>query len=812
MRQILAKLAEYDELRTENLGSVTDLESNVQLKSLNQLYQSVRRAIFDEFKQLQKIEFEINDILILNKIKEEYQRVQQESVRRPSAAVKLNRQSELLRRIPKLKITAIQAKLDSLAPDKIEANIDDLLEAVRRPQAWEKNPAINHRDMPYYALLATQSSGITSFQFATLLLYWSATQLSPGKVSIQKLICDTPSSFSPAISTCISIFLHQGSLALEFLRSNFKLFRQQEAKPVLSAELIKQNLIGTGMHLTAAEYEKFIDIMKKMPASEQQFFVTPNLRTFTIVKVLRDYINFTVSGEISGNRRLIFSCGMMQAYLQAKFPSSIKLNPVLGISSTDDIRSHGLKGERDIGVPYPGDLLSDADGFSAPLDHFTQHDFYHAVLVSPIPPAERKFLIYTGDIVKNYFEEKFAHFSKQFSLRFSKNIMTTIYQYFDEEAMIGEKIFGQFIDLECPTYKPDVPAAIKKLDLATKYWIEVAGNFVSHRVKLTKVTQEEIFAGIFDLAEKHGRIQGPSSGFCHEIQARWPVKGEVKELKEIAALWRQVNIIKLLKDEMRATGNLRERLKSKIVPLFSIRNISSVFEYTSELPGRQVEFLQLQAMRFMAKNLTRLVEHDNFKTMRKTNRLKVDQFIKHLHKSRFFKAAFISAINPSINFYGNDSAFFLLTSPANVNTLDIFGLTALDYAIELNRTDIVLMLLEYRQANPNPQKDSKAMPSLFAAMRQANLDIFKLLLQSGFDLNTRFQDENIFQYYLKLIQDPQPVAGVKQKCRKFGKFFGDEFILYLNAVMADKYEQHQTYKSVTSGTEDPAAILATLAQ
>lgn len=79
-----------------------------------------------------------------------------------------------------------------------------------------------------------------------------------------------------------------------------------------------------------------------------------------------------------------------------------KINPVIGISSPEDIRIGSLKGYRDMAIPFPGHPLpKTADRLSARwILVFMQHDLYHAVRASMLKNADIHSIIAIADVVR----------------------------------------------------------------------------------------------------------------------------------------------------------------------------------------------------------------------------------------------------------------------------------------------------------------------------------------------------------------------------------------------------------------------------
>jgi hypothetical protein len=104
--------------------------------------------------------------------------------------------------------------------------------------------------------------------------------------------------------------------------------------------------------------------------------------------------------------RMIPSLGLMQTFLNVKFEDAVTINPVLGLSSMEDIRENGITSTRDMALRFPGvHLPDDADGDAAPGFSFTFHDFYHAYIASSLGNDFRCLFIKIGDIANEVIKD-----------------------------------------------------------------------------------------------------------------------------------------------------------------------------------------------------------------------------------------------------------------------------------------------------------------------------------------------------------------------------------------------------------------------
>lgn len=384
----------------------------------------------------------------------------------------IDRNLELTRRLSNHEEALINSKLKSLTDEGIE----ELAKEINSGHPWEEEKCINRTDMSYCALAAVQSELIKPTQFASLMLYWSTIQ------------------------------------SKDFIKSH-RLFKGNEIDSSSFQLLKKTHLDALDLSLMEEEYKEFFKRMRELPVSEQQFFEISNQDKDTILNALAES-EFNVFGRIDGTKRIIPSVGMMQVYLDVKFKSNaVKINPVIGLSSLEDIRKNGLKSERDVKFPFPGLSLPLADGYSAEDYRFPIHDFYHSTIASCAPAKEREFIISTSDTIKNYLDDR-----RQLPLVelkfYPKEIVKIIYQYWEpdltpEETTINSLI-NMFIDMELNMYRPDNQAlAIKGADLEVMYWVTILSIFSKLfllAIKLTPLstkTFEEILSKLFEFAVKN---------------------------------------------------------------------------------------------------------------------------------------------------------------------------------------------------------------------------------------------------------------------------------------------------------------------
>jgi len=258
-------------------------------------------------------------------------------------------------------------------------------------------------EFPKIALWAFREGLISEGQFATTAFLWSILQ-HHDKAEIQIRPFDTEEN-------------------LELLKSTFSTVSKSRAATLMS-QIRSRKGKQPDKNLTT-----FIENVHKLPYSEWQFFLIPDIDPVETIKASTDSsqemddilsgrrsisqelmkgpgINIFGRVKIDGeNFRIIPSFGMMQAFVSAytKEENAVTINPVIGLSSIEDIRDNGITDSRDMRLPFPDVSLPDmADELRCDLAYdFFYHDFYHAIMASCIAPESRRDYIAFYDAVKS---------------------------------------------------------------------------------------------------------------------------------------------------------------------------------------------------------------------------------------------------------------------------------------------------------------------------------------------------------------------------------------------------------------------------
>lgn len=245
------------------------------------------------------------------------------------------------------------------------------LEAVQTGN-WKKILSIS--SYPLYALKAFKEERLSLEDFATLLLsYGSDSQFKE----------------------CISIFLKDGSI-----------------NPVARTLIEQTFLLGDSSYLSREEISLFFELLRQENPIQTLFFlenpkIEPLFQPSTIrVAIKNSYLGFNFLSQCSFNglsKCIIPSLAMMNCLLKAKFKNPVKILPVLGLSSAEDLEKSAKMGFRELGLNFPGiSFPKMADSLYAEGTDFAYHDFFHAFLVSLAPPDSRNQFLLAANIIQKH--------------------------------------------------------------------------------------------------------------------------------------------------------------------------------------------------------------------------------------------------------------------------------------------------------------------------------------------------------------------------------------------------------------------------
>lgn len=278
---------------------------------------------------------------------------------------------ELMRRVPENEQKKISERLCSLK--NVEQNIRTLTERMEKGAWSAESPVFKSSNFPFYAWIAFTQGKMTRAQLVTMCLFWSMLQ--------DYEFMEKPVS--------IPLFNEDGEV-------------NSKAMALMKPTFI--NSKNNHVWLTDAQITQFMEGMKRLPLSERQFLYLEKISAFkqTVGHAIHE-LGISVFLYAHGSKQMLPSCGMMQTFLRVRYgKNAVTINPVFGLSSTDDFVLNGKFARREQAYPFPFvTLVTQADGYFAPVGHFTFHDFYHAIICSEIPQKYRLLLTLLADSLKS---------------------------------------------------------------------------------------------------------------------------------------------------------------------------------------------------------------------------------------------------------------------------------------------------------------------------------------------------------------------------------------------------------------------------
>ena len=198
----------------------------------------------------------------------------------------------------------------------------------------------------------------------------------------------------------------------ESFKMKFEALFDQNGGPNKEAwKAIEETLHKSNSVVTSAFKYDIADVIKKMQVEfntvrplEAGFWhydmPVPSEKQ-TIVDVIRRLGSWALSGY--ANQEMIPSITMIQAFIDSAYGEEAhRINPVIGVSSTDDLRLGGIGCYRDYAIPLPDiPLPKIADYLPAPnIAAFQKHDRYHLERASLLTNADKDLYIAIGDALQ----------------------------------------------------------------------------------------------------------------------------------------------------------------------------------------------------------------------------------------------------------------------------------------------------------------------------------------------------------------------------------------------------------------------------
>lgn len=393
---------------------------------------------------------------------------------------------EVVRRIPKSKLMEIEATLEKVTP----VHIASLHAAMANQKCLLEETSFIHDEMfPFAALKAMRMGEISPIQLGSLMALWG---------DLKHTLPKSTESDAQAIPEYVPLFTADG-----VINQRAYLF----LLPTLETPL-PNLVVKTPEEILKDMYDKAIHL----PHSEQGFWIvtlhsrhTPVTEQTITQRIKSIGVNFLAlrndNDEMMPNEReMIPSLGLQQVFLDVAFPNAVRMNPVIGDSTVDDIRKGSLERYRDIALPFPGhELPKVADNFPAPaVFDFMYHDRYHAIRASRITPHETELYVAIGDnlnAIQKHYHAVVQHLNKRHDAHLH---------------VLPE--FGKAIEkLPADKQRNMVNLALKKLNQE--------GAIIEKLKKMRKSTGQLKFR-IWDMerALSGGSVDGPTATAAQELQ------------------------------------------------------------------------------------------------------------------------------------------------------------------------------------------------------------------------------------------------------------------------------------------------------
>lgn len=281
------------------------------------------------------------------------------------------RYHEFTRRIPKAEMGAIEEKMAHIKPKDLK----DFILEVRAPRDLAGlSELIGDIDAPYRALYALREGSLSVGEVATICRLHFALKHEGARLK----------SVAQDRDYAERMVLTSGAFAREAREKGEHGIEVPESRIDDYLDLvIRETSVIDGCFVVFPDDqpipEMFNGVVTRKPTISQRIY-----------QVGLSLLGF--SDELEEQPlRIAASFGMMTLAVGTLTPHPCLPNPVLGLSTLEDIRLGQDLGLRDMVIPFPGVLIpQEADGFKADDMGFTYHDFAHALAASHIVDSHRK--------------------------------------------------------------------------------------------------------------------------------------------------------------------------------------------------------------------------------------------------------------------------------------------------------------------------------------------------------------------------------------------------------------------------------------
>ncbi len=297
-------------------------------------------------------------------------------------------------------------------------------------------------------LEAVQQKASTSLKLQNL-----ARLFNGGPMTLKDPLFEDPDFEELVVLACISGKITTTQLGTAFYwKSALNHYKDQEIHEVplfltggpvnpVARAYMKQGIASTHGRfpdiLNDEQLDHWFEEMRKCPASEQIFlhtrrrsagaeslnraqtlydrallvnsdYNTSPSTTITVMDIIYSSGQTNLFNQIElekdGTHRVIPSMGMISTLFNG---GSARMVVRFGMSKS--MRENGLQGERDVGIRSSfAKTFNTADGYAAPYEEFTSHDFYHFYIANCTPRDAQKLTIDLADTLREHGEKDLA--------------------------------------------------------------------------------------------------------------------------------------------------------------------------------------------------------------------------------------------------------------------------------------------------------------------------------------------------------------------------------------------------------------------
>ncbi|WP_257265879.1 hypothetical protein [Endozoicomonas sp. ONNA2] len=319
--------------------------------------------------------------------------------------------NEVVRRITIDQQSLIMEKANAITTDQL----DHIVQCCHKPEQiiTEHQSFLQSDDFAYAALRAYREKKISRNEFATL-------------VTLQGV-------YLQGLQQRDSFEIHHNKLFDDNGEANEYVWQ------TIARSLYRSEGFFTSSFDPGATIEKMKLLLKNAPSIEAGFwhckFADPiDKRQHSMRETLVNLDFLVLFAAFGCGWTICPSSTLRQAFLDSLCQEEAhQINPVIGISTPEDIRTGSLKGYRDMAIPFPGHPLpTTADDIPARLIlEFMAHDLYHAVRASLLKNIDIQLIVAVADVVrkiKTSFHDEYIRVKQDFQQQ-KKSFENSISRY-----------------------------------------------------------------------------------------------------------------------------------------------------------------------------------------------------------------------------------------------------------------------------------------------------------------------------------------------------------------------------------------------